>query len=73
MASVHHHAGWKKQVKGKHADSTLSKIKKDEKVIQDISSCLNEFKCNPFNHTNPTLQSLQSGIPASEVIATDGG
>ena len=39
--------------------------------MQDISSCLNEFECDPFDHTNHTLRSLQSGIPASDSFAVD--
>ena len=70
-ASVHRHADSKKQAKGKHADSSSSKMKKDEQAIQDMNACLTEFKCNPFYHTNQTLRSLQSGILASEVLAAD--
>ncbi len=32
-----------------------------------MSTCLNEFKCDPFDHTNQTLQSLQSRIPVTDV------
>ena len=46
-------------------------MKEDEQAVHDISSCLNEFKCDPFDHTNQTLRSLQSGIPASDALAAD--
>jgi len=65
------HANRKRQGKGRHADCSLSKMKKDEQAVQDISSCLSEFKCDPFDHTNQTLRSLQSGIPASDALAAD--
>jgi len=52
---VHRHANRKKQGKGKHADCSLSKMKKDEQAVQDISACLTEFKCDPFDHTNKIL------------------
>ena len=68
---VHRHANRKKQGKGKHADCSSSKMKKDEQAVQDISACLTEFKCDPFDHTNKTLRSLQSGIPASDALAAD--
>ena len=36
--AVHHHANRKRQGKGRHADCSLSKMKKDEQAVQDISS-----------------------------------
>ncbi|KAG7175326.1 BLOC-1-related complex subunit 6-like [Homarus americanus] len=70
-ASVHHHANPNKNADMKHADSAMSKIKIEEKANADLSACLTEFKCDPFGHTNQTVRSLQSGIPASEMIAAD--
>lgn len=70
-ASVHRHADHKVVAKVKHADSSASKLKKDEQAIQDIHDCLTEFTCDPFDLTNQTLRSLQSGIPASEKLAGD--
>ena len=69
--AVHHHANRKRKGKGRHADCSSSKMKKNEQAVQDISSCLSEFKCDPFDHTNQTLHSLQSGIPASDALAAD--
>ena len=70
-ASVHRHADMKKQQREKHADASSSQMKKDEKAVQDISACFTEFDCDPFDHTNQTLRSLQSGIQASEKLADD--
>ena len=69
--AVHHQANRKSHRKAEHADCSSSKIRKDEQAVQDISSCLNEFECDPFDHTNQTLRSLQSGIPASDSLAVD--
>ena len=71
-ASVYRHANCKKQAAVKHTDCAKSKMKKDEQTIQDLSACLTEFKCDPFDHDNDQeLRSLQSGIPASDVLASD--
>lgn len=69
--AVHHHANRKGHRKAEHADCSSSRRRKDEQAVQDISSCLNEFECDPFDHTNQTLRSLQSGIPASDSLAVD--
>ena len=71
IRAVHHHANHRRKGKAKHADCSLSKMKKDEQAVQDLISCLNEFKCDPFDHTNQTLRSLQSGITASDVLTAD--
>ena len=55
----------------KHADSTCSKIRKDEQAIQDLGACFIEFKCDPFDLSNISLYSLQSGIQASDTLAAD--
>ena len=39
--------------------------------MQDISACLTEFMCDPFDQVNQTLRSLQSGTPASNSLALD--
>ena len=65
------HAKHKKSKKTKHIDCSKSKLKTDEKAIQDISDCFKEFKCDPFDLSNTQLRSLQSGIPASDEIAAD--
>jgi len=70
-ASVKLHANRKNESSMKHADCSLSHVKRDEQAIQDISACLVEFKCDPFDRTDPTLRSLQSGIPASDMLAAD--
>jgi len=69
--AVHRHANHKKQEKRKHAECSVSKMKTDERAVQNISSCFTEFNCDPFDLTNQTLWSLQSGIHASDALATD--
>jgi hypothetical protein len=65
------HADRKRHRNAQHADFSSSKMRKDEQAAQDISSCMNEFECDLFDHTNQTLRSLQSGIPASDALAVD--
>ena len=68
---VLNHAESKKHAQQKHADCSSTKIKIDEQAVQDISSCLTEFKCDPFDLDNQTLRSLQSGLPATEALVAD--
>ena len=67
---IHYLADHKKRNKP-HEDSLPSKMKKDEQAIQDLSECFYEFECNPFDHTNQILRSLQSGMMASKELAED--
>ena len=39
--------------------------------MQDLSGCINEFDCDPFDLTKPTLKFLQSGMIASEELVKD--
>ena len=70
-AAVHRHASRKKKGIERHADCSSNKMKEDEQALQDISACLTEFKCDPFDQTDQTLRSFQSGIPASDTLAAD--
>ena len=54
-----------------HAENSTSRLRIDEQAMQDISSCINEFDCDPFDLTKPTLRSLQSGMIASEELVED--
>jgi len=56
--AVHQHADHKRLWKAQHADCLSSRMKNDEQAVQDISSCLSEFECVPFEHTNQTITSL---------------
>ena len=71
MRCVQHHAYRKENMSEKHVDCSKSKMKMDEQAIQDLSNCFAEFKCNPFDECDQSLRSLQSGIPATEVLASD--
>jgi len=46
-------------------------MRNNEQAVQDISSCASEFECDPFDHTNQTIRSLQSGITATDALAAD--
>ena len=54
-----------------HAENSTSRLRIDEQAVQDLSSCINEFDCDPFDLTKPTLTSLQSGMIASEELVKD--
>lgn len=54
--------------KAMHSDCSPSKMKKNEEIVQDISSCLNKFKFDPFDQT---LRSHQSGITALDALTAD--
>ena len=70
-ATIHHRVEFRKEIRIKHADCSPTKIKKDEQAVQHVSACLTEFMCDPFNHVNETLRSLQAGIPAYNSLALD--
>jgi len=69
--AVHQLADRKRPSKAQHADCSSSRMRNDEQAVQDISSCLSEFECDPFDHTNQTLRSLQLGITATDALAAD--
>ncbi len=46
-------------------------MKRNGQAVQDLSTCFNEFNCGPLDHMKQTLQPLQSGIPALDVLAAD--
>ena len=54
-----------------HDENSTSRLRIDEQAVQDLSSCINEFDCGPFDHTIQTLRSLQSGMIASEELVKD--
>ena len=55
----------------RHAENSTSRLRIGEQAMQDLSSCINEFDCDPFDLTKPTLRSLQSGMIASEEHVKD--
>ena len=57
--------------RSKHVDYQPAWLKKNERAIQNILLNLDDFKCDLFDSTNPTLRSIQSGIKAREEVALD--
>ena len=55
----------------KHVECQPARLKKNEQAIQNILLSLDEFKCDLFDSTNPTLRSIQFGIKATEEVALD--
>ena len=43
-------------------------IEKDERAVQDIEACLEEFVTNPFYESDQALRTLQSAIAASDEL-----
>ena len=64
------HIGTKKGVY-KHTESSPRRLKEDEQVVQDLLNCISEFECFPFDPAAPTLQTLQSAVPAWGKLIAD--
>ena len=43
----------------------------DEKAVQDLYCCINEFNPDPFDLSKPAPRSQQSGMLASEKLVLD--
>ena len=65
---MHKHAGRKRQKGKKHADCYKPRLIAYEKAVQDMSASLNEFQCDPFDLSDTTLRSLQSGLCATDEL-----
>ena len=46
-------------------------MKKDQRVVQDIETCLEEFDTKPFEASKLVLGTLQSPVVASDKLTTD--
>ncbi len=46
-------------------------MREDEQCVQDLVACMHEFDSFPFDPASPTLRTLQSAIPASDVLIVD--
>ena len=55
----------------KHVECQTSRVKKDERAVQDIESCLAEFDTEPFDASSPALRTLQSAITATANLISD--
>ena len=65
--SLHKAAELKSSKPNLHKENSKSRLKRDELAVQDLENCIVEFNCNPFDPSNATLKTLQSG----EVATTD--
>ena len=54
-----------------HQENTNTRMMLDESTVQDLESCIVEFDCNPFDPSNTTLRTLQSGAIASVALVQD--
>ena len=61
----------KKDRRRKHVECQSCGMKKDERAVQDIETCLEEFDTKSFEASNPVLRILQSAVVASNTLITD--
>ena len=61
----------KKDRQRENVECQSSRMKKDERAVQDIESCLEEFDTKPFETSNPVLHTPQSVIVASDEVIID--
>ncbi len=54
-----------------HKENTTTRLMLDERGVQDLDDCIDEFDCDPFDLNKPTLRSLQSGLIASDDLIKD--
>ena len=57
--------------KKKHIECQSSRMKKDERAVQDIETCLEEFDTKPLEASIPVLRTLQSAIVALDELIAD--
>jgi len=55
----------------KHVECQPARMKQDEQAVHDLQSCTKDFEAEPFDVSNPTLRSLQSGLVASSELVQD--
>ena len=51
---MHRHIGTRKGVY-KYTESSPQRLKEDEKLVQDLLNCINEFECFAFGPAAVTL------------------
>ena len=54
-----------------HVECQPARLVKDERAVQELLTCMEEFEADPFDDSMPHLRSLQSGIPASSDVLID--
>ena len=71
IRAAHNAAAKCKKPKWKHSECNPKRMQEDEQCVQNIVSCLDEFEAYPFNPDLPTLRTMQSGVPAPQVLVDD--
>ena len=72
-AAIQNSIQYKTQTR-KHTEFASTRMKLDEKAVQDLISCFDEFDALiafPFDSTSPNLRTLQSALSASEELQHD--
>eukprot|EP00112_Aurelia_sp_Birch-Aquarium-sp1_P018096 Seg4270.2 transcript_id=Seg4270.2/GoldUCD/mRNA.D3Y31 product="hypothetical protein" protein_id=Seg4270.2/GoldUCD/D3Y31 len=70
-ASLHKTANLKTSNSNIHKENTATRLKIDEIAVQDLDKCIVEFECDPFDPSNNTLRTLQSGQVAPPDLQED--
>ena len=60
-----------KPAKRKHAECSQKRMRAAEQCVQDLVACMQEFDCFPFDPVSPILRTLQSAMPATDVLIAD--
>ena len=55
-----------------HSENSPENLRIDEKHVQDLSCCIQEWDCDPFDEQHKDLQSLESGLLAFAVTENSG-
>lgn len=61
----------KQQLNRTHTECAPTRMRKDERAVPDIISCIKEYDCFPFDPVAPILGTLQSAIPAPVDVVRD--
>ena len=69
--TLHNHVYRKSQKGKKNTDFYKPRLIAEEKSVQDMSACLKEFQCDPFDLSDTTLRSLQSELCATDELLAD--
>ena len=71
IRAAHNALANRKETKWKHVECGPKRMREDEQCVQDLVTCMQEFKAFPFDASSPTLRTLQSAMPASDELIAD--
>ena len=71
IRAAHNALANRKPAKRKHVECGPKRMRADEQCVQDLVACMQEFDCFPFDPASPILCTLQSAMPATDVLIAD--